>query len=612
MVRLLVGMPPETPTYYESQVETLVRACYGGDDIQATFCRDKEDFKEAYYSSPVDIVITIDNVRRDLGYSGVIGKRTGSEKFIVVVPGECRGDEVLLELIRRGFYNILFQQDFATGIRSLINRNRSLDDVLNYCGVYFGGGSANNRDSQMPAVRETLPSERTEERRHGSSIKRRYLGAGIGLIQLLGKDADVLMVKDVEEEEFSLDRFSRFELTEEEKGAQMPYREYKVDPDWVEKAKNTLKDRIRKVNLLLLNGNDSSFSKEEVRKVVMDELDHMRITGENAELVYASFVRDVYSYGRLDVLIHDPDVSDVRMMDFETVNVQSRGQWYRTNVKFADKKEYENFIQHICNKNNVPFNWTAADVVFPDEKSFEGECMLRDAFTNSNLNVNRTMSGHIRITRKIKKLMPELLADGFLTKPEAGLLFDFAKRKQSMIICGGSGSGKTVLLNCLIEFLPKDICGEIVQESSELFAPNHLNIKSSNSIESKGAETKVEHNLKALAEKALLRNTDVFCIGEIKGNEAADFYSASRTTTVFTTLHADNCFGAIPRCAELALAARAAATKEEIISVLARTIKVVVYCEHYKVKQIAEVKGYDEKAHDVRYVLYDFNAKEGN
>ena len=87
MVRLLVGMPPETPTYYESQVETLVRACYGGDDIQATFCRDKEDFKEAYYSSPVDIVITIDNVRRDLGYSGVIGKRTGSEKFIVVVPG---------------------------------------------------------------------------------------------------------------------------------------------------------------------------------------------------------------------------------------------------------------------------------------------------------------------------------------------------------------------------------------------------------------------------------------------------------------------------------------------------------------------------------------------
>ena len=144
-----------------------------------------------------------------------------------------------------------------------------------------------------------------------------------------------------------------------------------------------------------------------------------------------------------------------------------------------------------------------------------------------------------------------------------------------------------------------------------MFAPNHINIKSSNSIESKGTESRVEHNLKALSEKALLRNTDVFIIGEIKSDEAADFYTASRTTTVYSTLHANNCFGAIPRCAELAVAAAGKnMDKEDIISVLARTIKVVVYCERYQVKQIAEVKGYDDREHDVKYVLYDFNAKK--
>ena len=47
------------------------------------------------------------------------------------------------------------------------------------------------------------------------------------------------------------------------------------------------------------------------------------------------------------------------------------------------------------------------------------------------------------------------------------------------------------------------------------------------------------------------------------------------------------------------------------MSVLSRNIGVVIYCDHYRVKQIAEVKGYDEREHDTKYILYDFNAKEG-
>lgn len=609
MIEILVGIPPEAPSLFETQLTSLLTACYNGAALNVVYARHTDEFLTEYHKHQAELVISLDDLRFGLGYSGAVGKRSGKEKYIVVIPDDCKGNTMLLSLIRDGFYNILFQHDFNfNGLSELLRYNRNLDEALLYCDVDFRPSTTG---SVPDVVKTEVSTEVTGERRPGSSIKRRYLGEGLGVIQLYGKDADLLTEKGVEEENYGLDMFSVYELSEEEDQAEMPLRTYELDEPWVDEAKETLKNTFVKVGLLIFNG-DSGITDEEIRKKVMDELEHMKVTGENAEKVYQSFLRDIHSYGRLDVLIHDRDVSDVRMMDYETINVQSKGQWYRTNVKFRDQKEYETFIQHICNANNVPFNWTAADVVFPDEKSFPGECMLRDAFTNKNLNVNRTMSGHIRITRKIKKLAKELIDDNFFTPREAALIFNLIKvQKKSVIICGGSGSGKTVLLNYLIELLPRDICGEIVQESSELFAPKHANIKSSNSIESKGNETKVEHNLKSLAEKALLRNTDVFIIGEIKGDEAAHFFSASRTTRVMTTLHADNCFGAIPRCAELALAAGAATTKEEIVSVLSRNIGVVIYCDHYRVKQIAEVKGYDEREHDTKYILYDFNAQEG-
>lgn len=608
MVNVLIGVPAATPQYYEERMEDLLNACLGSEETGVTFCRCTDDFLQKYSRHEAGLIIVLDDLRVDSGYSGAVGKRTGTEKFIVIVPNSCKGNPTLLSLIRNGYYNILFQRDFTPGcVARLLQANRTLDDVMTYCGVDFHPVSA----MQVPDV---IPGTVPAERRSGSSIRRKYLGDGIGLIQLLGKDVDLLDLKGVEETEYDVGLFAGCDMTDEERSAEMPVRTYPLEPDWVDKCKDTLKERFVKMGLLFFNGiGDASFSEEEVRKRVLEELEHLKITGDKAEMVLESFLRDVNSYGRIDQLILDPDVSDVRLMNKDTINVQCMGQWFRTNVRFRTKKEYESWILHICNKNNVPFNLAAADVVFPDERSFAGVAMLRNSFTNSNLNVDRNCSGHIRITRKIKKMADDLIADGFLTKAQASLLANCARQRKSMIICGGSGSGKTVLLNFLIEYLPRDICGEIVQESSELFAPNHLNIKSSNSIEGKGTDSQVNYNLKALSEKALLRNTEVFINGEIKGDEAADFYTASRTTTVYTTLHADNCFGAIPRCAELVLAAGGRnVTREDVVSVLARTISMVVYCENYKVKQIAEVKGYDEREHDVRYVLYDFNAKEGD
>lgn len=604
-ISVLAAVPAEMPESMRRRMEDLFHAVYSGNDVRTQFVFDSDNFNVMFHARPYELVVCFDDIRFGSSYARMVGGNGYSRKMIVVVPDECMGDAILMELIQMGITEIVFQKDFnLSSIRGLVRYGRTRDEAMGYCGVDLRPvRSAQHPDVYRQVEEETKPS---------NSIKRKYIGEGIAVTQLLAQDARLLKKDGIDDDAFDLTLFSGYEMTEEEHQGVMPLRTYPVDEDWVDACKEELKKRFVRTQLAFYKEYESGkVSDSEFREKVRIELLHLRIHPERIPSITDSFIRDIKSYGKLDVLVHDKNVSDIRLLDKDTINVQSRGEWYRTNITFRTESEYETFILHLCTKNNVPFNLTSADVVFPDENSFPGEAMTRISATYASLNVSRKSSAHIRITRKEKKNAGELIQDGFMNVKEASFLANKFRQKKSVLICGGSGAGKTVLFNCMLEYWPRAVCGELVQESSELFAPHHLNIKVSNSIENTAGDSKADHSLKALARTALLRNTEVYGIGEIKGDEAASFYTASRTTAVYSSTHSDDCFGAIPRIAELALAAGAGNTKEEVMRVLSGTIDTVVYCEKYQVKQIAEVKGWVEDKKDILYHLYDFNAKEG-
>lgn len=459
-------------------------------------------------------------------------------------------------------------------------------------------------ESSVPADNGKPP-----EKSHRERLQKRYLGGGISVMRLCAQDAKLLQGNGIGEDEVLNDVLNgKFDLTGTV-GA-MESMTFEQEPDWIQGYKDKLRYFFRQTGLMTFQAFEhGDVSRADFEKVIYGELARYQLEREKAGPVCASFMRDILSYGKLDGLIQSRDISDIRLMDRNTVNVQYHGVWYRTNVAFATEDEYVSFITRMCTINHAMVNIREADRVFTDIHTFPGY-VLRITVTHSLLSTAATYSAHIRISPRRKKTAEELISERFWSREQAAFLTTAVKKKKSLIICGGSGSGKTILLNLLIESMAPDICGTCIQDSDELHSEHHPNIEFLHSVTARG-EGGVEYSLKRIATKALLKNAEAFIIGEIKGDEATDFFTASRTSRVYATTHADDCFGALPRLSELAKY-NADYSQADILRILSKNIDYVVYCEKYRVSQIAGVVGYDRERDDVVYDLYEFDdAEEG-
>lgn len=439
----------------------------------------------------------------------------------------------------------------------------------------------------------------TREFRDGERLQ----GSGIFVTRLCAQDAKLLKNSGIGEDDVLaavLNGDFDFNATE---GA-MKYMEFDQEEEWIQGYKDKLRAFFRQAGLMTFQAfENGDVSRVDFEAVIYKELAKYKLPRDKAAPVCESFMRDILSYGRLDNLINSQDISDIRLMDRNTVNVQYHGVWYRTNVKFATEEEYVYFINRMCTINHSAVNIREADTVFTDIQTFAGY-ILRITVTHSLLSTAATYSAHIRISPRKKKTAEELITERFWTREQAAFITTAVRKKKSIIICGSSGSGKTVLLNLLLECMDPSLCGTCIQESDELHSETHPNIEFLHSVTAKG-EGGVEYTLKRIATKALLKNAEAFIIGEIKGDEATDFFTASRTSKVYATTHSDDCFGALPRLSELAKY-NADYSQADILRILSKNIDYVIYCEQYKVKQIAGVVGYDRDRDDVVYDLYDF------
>ena len=245
----------------------------------------------------------------------------------------------------------------------------------------------------------------------------------------------------------------------------------------------------------------------------------------------------------------------------------------------------------------------ATQIVFSDIKT-NPKARFRISVSHKSINTNGLTTASIRKIDKTKKLAHELIGEGYWTKEQAALLVNAIRKKKTIIFCGGSGSGKTVGLNCLLEYLADNITGICIQEAEELFANNKNNLEFQHSIAAKG-EGKVKVTLKDLATQGLLKNAQLFVIGEIKGNEAEDFFTAANTgAQCLCTTHANTAFDALERIADLARGA--GYSQEQMLKMLSRNVDFVVNMHKYKVRTIAGVVGWDDEQKEVVYDVYDF------
>lgn len=334
--------------------------------------------------------------------------------------------------------------------------------------------------------------------------------------------------------------------------------------------------------------------KDEYLKDIRKRAEIEELSEEEIEDVLFLVEKALWGFGVLDYLINEDDtVSDIRLIDKDTVRVKRLGQREDTNISFASDEEYRKYIEFITSRNAVNLSMNNGVQVFTDKDNSPTN-ILRFSICADFLNTNDQPSLLIRKIPKIKKDFEKLISENFITEKQVEYLSSLWEEGESILVCGPNGSGKTTFINALLEKTNKKRSCVVMQESEELFCHNHPEMIFRKILPERNNST-IYYDLKSLGRIALMESFDTMVIGEIKGKEAANLAYATYTgSQCLTSVHSNSAAEGYDKLIDYALEEEKNRTRGHFAKQL-KSLTTAVYVENYKIKEILHLKNYDAK-----------------
>lgn len=316
------------------------------------------------------------------------------------------------------------------------------------------------------------------------------------------------------------------------------------------------------------------------------------LSDEEAKDIQYLVEKSLWGFGIIDDLVMDTDISDIRLVDENTVRIKSNGQRKSTSIKFQSPEEYKRFIEFITNRNNTNISITNAAQVFTDKDSCSTD-ILRFSLVSDLVNTNDRPTLLIRKMPKNKKTFDVLISEKFCSPEQAEYLQKRWKEGHGLLVSGPNGSGKTICTNAVLESTPHDKSAVVLQESEELFCKTHPEMIFRKVIPHRNGSA-ISYTLKDLAKLALMESFDIMVIGEIKGDEAADLSMATYTgSQAMTTVHSNSAEEAYEKLIDYALDAQPNRSREHFAKQF-KALDTVVFIKKYRIEEIKEVIGWDK------------------
>jgi pilus assembly protein CpaF len=241
---------------------------------------------------------------------------------------------------------------------------------------------------------------------------------------------------------------------------------------------------------------------------------------------------ETFGFGPLEMLLKDPTISDILVNGPHKIYVERRGKLEKTEVKFRDNDHLLQIIDRIVSKVGRRVDETSpmVDARLPDGSRVNA-IIPPLALDGPTMSIRRFGANPLKL---------EDLLNFKAFSPEMAMLMEAAiKARLNIIISGGTGCGKTTLLNTLSSFIPHDERIVTIEDAAELqLQQDHvvrLETRPPN-IEGKGAVM-----TRDLVRNALRRRPERIIIGECRGGESLDMLQAMNTGHAgsMTTLHAN-------------------------------------------------------------------------
>ncbi len=348
---------------------------------------------------------------------------------------------------------------------------------------------------------------------------------------------------------------------------------------------------IDEINLAAMDKIPAKELRAEVHKMVSDYIIAERFALNTTEL--EDFVDDIFDemtgLGPIEPLLKDDSITDVLINTENNVYIERQGQLELSKVRFKDEAHLLRIINKIVSTvgRRVDESQPLVDARLPDGSRVN--VAIRPVAVDGPLVSIRKFSA--------KPFTMQRLVDGDALAPEMASLLEMAIRgKVSILISGGTGSGKTTMLNAMSSFISHRERLITIEDAAELQLQQphvgRLETRPPN-IEGKG-----EIRQRELLKNALRMRPDRIIIGEVRGAEAFDMLQAMNTghEGSMTTIHANSTRDALSRLEQMVGMTGFPMTLKSLRSQIASAITVIVQLQRLsdgkrRVTAIGEITG---------------------
>lgn len=318
-----------------------------------------------------------------------------------------------------------------------------------------------------------------------------------------------------------------------------------------------------------------------------------------------------YSVRKLDILqelLEDDQITEIMVNGYKNIFLEKEGRRIRWNREFVSREKLEDVVQRIVGKCNRVINESSPIVDARLENGSRVNAVVYPVALNGPILTIRRFPDH-PIT------MDWLLRQGSITHEAADFLGKAVAAGYSILIGGGTSSGKTTFLNALSNYIPKDERIITIEDSAELQIQGIDNLVR---LEAKPAnmEGNREVTIRDLIRTALRMAPNRIVVGEIRGAEAIDLLQAWNTghSGSLGTAHANSSKDMISRVETMVLMGMSLPL-EAIRRQIASGIDLMVHLgrlkdKSRKVLEIVEVMGYEEGEVKLQ-TLFQWKHKQG-
>jgi pilus assembly protein CpaF len=380
--------------------------------------------------------------------------------------------------------------------------------------------------------------------------------------------------------------------------------------EFKQRVQNALYERVGQEKLEAMGSADA------MRPVVITELERIiseagtPLSPEERETIASEVSEDILGYGPLHAFLADPAVSEIMANSTSGIYVETEGRLHKTRARFTDEQHLRRVIDRIVSQVGRRI----------DESSPMVDARLLDGSRVNAIIPPLAVDGPSLTIRKFARdpfTADDLVEFDTLTSQVCDVLRTCVEGRLNILITGGTGTGKTTLLNVLSSFIQEEHRIVTIEDAVELQLHQDHVVR----LESRppNIEGKGEITVRDLVRNALRMRPDRIVVGEVRGPEALDMLQAMNTghEGSLSTLHANSARDGIARLETMVLMAGMDLPLGAIREYIASAISLIVHISRAPdgrrhVTRITEISGMEGDVITVQDIFTRRQTAEGH